>query len=435
NRFGTAPLHFASVHIAHAVAPGSAKIDASTDRAVTFSGSQDVTVPAGADYVSDPVSLSAAPLSDLAISIHLGEAPARQTGHPGSRATSFVTRGDLVAAPDLPNAKRVEHLYFIAGVEVAAANDAGAIVILGDSITDGRGATTDGNDRWPDLLARRLQSQSRKLAVLNLGIGGNRVLLDSLGPNALARFDQDVLAQPGARYLIILEGVNDLGMLTHDGEAPPAAHQDLVRRLTAAYEQLVIRAHSHGIKVIGCTIMPYGGSSFYHPGPPNEADRQAVNHWIRAPGHFDAVIDFDKIMRDPEQPERLLAKFDSGDHLHPSPAGFAAMAEAVPFSLFSSSFEPHPQIAFTFDDLPAHGPLPPRETRVQVASKILAALRDAQVPPVYGFVNGQGAEQQPGGAAVLAAWRDTGNPLRNHSWSHMNLNQHSLEEFEADVMR
>jgi lysophospholipase L1-like esterase len=203
--------------------------------------------------------------------------------------------------------------------------------VLGDSITDGHGATTNHDDRWPDILAERLQANAatRRLSVLNQGIGGNRLLLDGLGPNALARFDRDVLAQPGVTHAIVLEGVNDLGVLTRDAPATAQAHAQLVRDIVGAYRQMIERGHAKGIKVIGATILPYAGSGYYHPGPESEADRQAVNAWIRAPGHFDAVIDFDALTRDPADPRRLRKAFDSGDGLHPSPAGYRAMGEAA----------------------------------------------------------------------------------------------------------
>jgi lysophospholipase L1-like esterase len=365
NRFGTAPLHFTEVHIANSVAADSPKIVSGTDKALTFSGQLDVTVPAGADYVSDPVEFPVAALTDLAITLHIDAVPEQQTGHPGSRATSYAAQGDAISAYDLPLATRLDHWYFIAGVDVSASAQAAAIVTLGDSITDGHGSTTNGNNRWPDFLAKRLQASpaTRSLAVLNQGIGGNRLLLDGLGPNASARFDHDVLAQAGARYLIVLEGINDIGMLTRDAEVPQSEHDALVRRMLIAYQQVITKSHTHGIEVIGATIMPFVGSQFYHPGPASEADRRAVNQWIRAPGHFDAVIDFDKVMRDPEHPDRLLPAFDSGDHLHPSPAGYAAMADAIPLSLFagdSTAVVDAVPIAITFDDLPAHGSLPPR---------------------------------------------------------------------------
>lgn len=339
NRFGTTPLHLTAVHVAKPLSPSVGKIAPASDKAVTFSGLPDVTIPPHADYVSDPVSFPVSALADVAITLHTDMAPVEETGHPGSRATSYITHGNLVSSLDLPGAKTVEHWYFIAGIDVAAAQDASAIVVLGDSITDGHGATTNGNDRWTDVLAQRLSTQpsTRNLAVLNQGIGGNHLLTDGLGPNALARFDHDVITQPGIRYLIVLEGVNDIGLLARNGELSRREHDVLVQRILAAYEQILARAHAHDIKVIGATIMPFVGSTYYHPGPSSEADRQSVNEWIRTPGHFDAVIDFDKIARNPEHYEQLLPSSDSGDHLHPSPAGYAAMAQAVPTSLFASA--------------------------------------------------------------------------------------------------
>ena len=438
NRFGHAPLEITSAHISKSASAASSRIDPATDKALTFSGNAGVIIPAGADYLCDPLAFPVTALSDLAITLHINDPPAEQTGHPGSRATSYLVHGERVAAAELPDAKKVEHWYFISGVDVAAHSPAASIVVLGDSITDGHGATTDANNRWPDVLAKRLQAAAatQPLGVLNQGIGGNRLLLDGLGPNALARFDHDVVAQSGARYLIVLEGVNDLGTLTRDSEVSPEQHELMVRRIIAVYQQIIARAHAHGIDVFGATILPYTGSQYYHPGPSSEADRQAVNAWIREPGHFDAVIDFDKVIRDPQHPEQMLAAYDSGDHLHPSPGGYAAMAEAVPLSLFTSAghqASSAPKIALTFDDLPAHGPLPPGVTRAQIASKILAALKDAQVPATYGFVNGLMVEKQPQDAAVLEAWRAAGNPLGNHSWSHMDLRKQAAEAFEADV--
>ena len=337
NAFGTAPLHLTSVHIAHPLSPAEAKIDVATDKPITFSGNGDVVIPAGAEYISDPIAYPVAALSDLAISLHVNAPPEQQTGHPGSRSISYLVHGDLVAAPDLPSAKKIEHWYWIAGVDVNAAKDSAAIVVLGDSITDGHGATTNGNDRWPDVLAKKLQAdrKTNMLAVLNQGIGGNHLLTDGLGPNALARVDRDVLAQTGIRYLIVLEGVNDLGKLSREGDVSHAEHEALVQQMIGAYEQIVVRAHAHGIKVFGATILPYTGSGYYHPAPANEADRLAVNKWIRGPGHFDAVIDFDKLTADPAHPDQMLPAYDSGDHLHPSPEGYRVMGNAVPASLFA----------------------------------------------------------------------------------------------------
>jgi lysophospholipase L1-like esterase len=336
NAFGTEALHFAAVHIARPLSPHSSAIDPATDRALSFAGEQDVTVPPGAEFLSDPISYPVEALSDLAVTFYLDSAPDRETGHPGSRATSYFMHGDAVAAPALTNAGKVDHWYQISEIDVQGAPSAGSVVALGDSITDGHGATTNGNDRWTDVLASRLQQSpaTHDIGVVNAGIGGNHLLSDGLGPNALARFDRDVLAPAGVRWLIVFEGVNDLGGLTRNGEVSSAEHKVFVQRVIAAYQQIIVRAHAHGLRVIGATITPYAGSDYYHPGPLNERDRQSVNEWIRAAGHFDVVIDFDAVVRDSHQPDRLLSTYDCGDHLHPSPAGYRAMGEAIPLSLF-----------------------------------------------------------------------------------------------------
>jgi len=336
NAFGTAPLHFTSVHIARPLATDRPAVDPVSDRTLTFAGATDVTVPAGAEYVSDPIEYPVAALSNLAVTFHLDAPPARETGHPGSRATSYYLHGDETGAPDLVGAETAEHWYQISEIDVLAAPGSASIVALGDSITDGHATTTNGNDRWTDVLAARLQGspKTQNVGVVNAGIGGNHLLTDGLGPNALARFDRDVLAPAGVRWVIVFEGVNDLGGLTMHGEVSAARHAALVQRMEAAYQQIIDRAHAHGIRVIGATITPYAGSGYYHPGPQNEADRQAVNAWIRA-GHFDGVVDFDAVVRDPSQPDRMLPKYDCGDHLHPSPAGYKAMGEAIPLKLFA----------------------------------------------------------------------------------------------------
>ena len=337
NAFGIGALHFKSVHIARPLSPAGSAIDPTSDRPLTFTGNPDVTIPPGAEFVSDPIEIPVALLSDIAVSFHLDLPPAGETSHPGSRATSYYVHGDLVSAPNFTEPKLVEHWFQVSGIDVLAAPEAGTIVALGDSITDGHGATTNGNDRWTDVLAARLQGSpaTRNIGVSNQGIGGNHLLTDGLGPNALARFDRDVLAPTGARWVIVFEGVNDLGGLAIKGEVPSADHATLVARILAAYQQMIARARAHGLRVYGATVTPYVGSGYYHPGPLNEADRRAVNQWIRNVGHFDAVIDFDAVVRDPGHPDQLLPAYDCGDHLHPSPAGYKAMGDAIPLALFA----------------------------------------------------------------------------------------------------
>jgi lysophospholipase L1-like esterase len=336
NAFGTEALHFTTVHIAHPLTAASPAIDPATDRTLTFAGAPDVIVPPGAECISDPVEYPVPPLSNLAVTFHLETPPSQQTGHPGSRATTYFVHGDSVAAADFPDAKHVDHWYQISAIDILAGPKAVSVVALGDSITDGHGATTNGNDRWTDVLAARLQASPKTsdIGVSNQGIGGNHLLTDGLGPNALARFDRDVLGQAGVRWLILFEGVNDLGGLARLAEVPVADHTMRVQRVIAAFDQIITRAHAHGIRVFGATITPYVGSDYYHPSPQSEADREAVNQWVRAQGHFDAVIDFDAVVRDPAHPDRLLPADDCGDHLHPSPAGYKAMAESISLILF-----------------------------------------------------------------------------------------------------
>jgi lysophospholipase L1-like esterase len=336
NAFGTEALRFTSVHVARPLSTSSPVIDPSSDQPLTFAGKLDVFVPPGAEFVSDPVNLKVIPLSDIAVTFHLDAPPSRETSHPGSRATSYYVHGDATGAATLTEPKRVDHWFQISEIDVQAPPDAGTVVVLGDSITDGHGTTTNGNDRWTDVLAARLQASphTKNIGVSNQGIGGNNLLVDGLGPNALSRFDRDVLAPAAVRWLIVFEGVNDLGGLARTGEVPPADHAALVERVLAAYRQIIERARTHNLRVLGATITPYVGSEYYHPSPTSEADRQAVNQWIRAAGHFDAVIDFDAVVRDPAHPDQLLPAFDSGDHLHPSPAGYKAMADSIPLSAF-----------------------------------------------------------------------------------------------------
>jgi lysophospholipase L1-like esterase len=327
NAFGTAPLHLKSVHVARW--RGGATIAPESDRALTFSGASDVTIPAGAAYLSDPVPVAVAPLADLAISIHYDTAPVVETGHPGSRMTSYVLAGDHTADASLAGAKMVDHWYQIASIEVLAEPKASALAVVGDSITDGRGSTTNRNDRWTNILAAQLQSHpaTRTTAVLNAGFGGNCVLSQCLGPNALSRLERDVLAPPGVTTVVVFEGINDLGRLTIDHPVPPPQHAALVAQLIAGYQQIAVRAHGHGLKTYIGTILPYAGNATYHPDAASEADRTAVNTWIRAQKLYDGVIDFDVRLRDPARADRLNPLYDSGDFLHPSPAGYRVMGE------------------------------------------------------------------------------------------------------------
>ncbi len=335
NLAGTQSLRIAGASIARALGSASPTVDPGTLISLRFDGAPEVVIPAGADYLSDPVSLSAKALDNIAVSIRYEGEP-EQTAHPGSRATSWHLPGNHLTAEGMSGAASFDHWFNLAALEVERCAPAKLIVALGDSITDGKGSTTNGNDRWTDILAQRLQAdpKRRHIAIVNQGIGGNRLLNDGLGPNALARLDRDVLAQPGVKYMILLEGINDLGTLTRDAPVGVAEHQAHVARIIGAYRQIIARARAKGIKVIGATVMPFVGNDYYHADAQNEADRQAVNAWIRKAGNFDGLIDFDRVTRDPAHSDRLLPAYDDGDALHPSPNGYKAMGEAIPLSLF-----------------------------------------------------------------------------------------------------
>lgn len=335
NTFGTAPLRIDGARVALSAALGGSAIVAGTDRAVTFDGQAGVTLPPGATWLSDPVDLPVEGLARLAVSLRLPEVPRQASVHRSARTTAFVVAGDQSAAPELAGAATFTQWAQLAGVDVERPSGKGvkgmAVVTLGDSITDGSGAGVDVYERWPDVLAARLQADPRTkgVSVLNVGIGGNKLLKDGSGQAALARLDRDVLAQPGVKALIVLIGVNDIGGLSREGEVTPEKRTQVVTGLIAAYRQIVTRAHERGIRVIGATILPCGGTKIYRSDADADADRQAVNAWIRGSGVFDAVVDFDRVTRDPAHPERLLPAYDSGDQLHPSPAGYKAMGEAV----------------------------------------------------------------------------------------------------------
>ncbi|WP_249714472.1 SGNH/GDSL hydrolase family protein [Rhizomonospora bruguierae] len=335
NAFGGAPLPITAVTVAlpaggragvAAVVPGSV-------RPVTFHGRSSVVIPVGAQVVSDPLAFPVAPQSNLTVTLYLaqGQASTDVTSHPGSRTTSYLLAGNHVGDVDLPGAAEVAHWYFLSGVETWAAGS--AVVIVGDSLTDGRGSTTNQHNRWPDRLLARLQAgpSTTGVAVLNQAAGGNRVLNDGLGPNALSRLDRDVFAQSGVAWMIVFEGVNDIGT----AEATPAAQKQVADDLIAAYDQMIVRAHAHGIRAYGATITPFGGNTDYDDATGyREQARQAVNAWIRASTRFDAVIDFDRAARDPANPRNLRPAYDVGDRLHLNPAGYQALADAVPVVLF-----------------------------------------------------------------------------------------------------
>lgn len=336
NAFGTAPLRIDAAHAALSTARASAAIVAGSDRKVTFDGRDGVTIPAGAVYLSDPIALPAKALDRLAVSLQLPAPPNLSTQHRASRTTSYLAAGAAPDAADLPGATKTVQWLQLAGIEVENAK-VNAIATFGDSITDGAGTAVDVDERWPDVLAERLQAdpKTRGLSVINAGIGGNRLLSDGNSPSGLARLDRDVLTHAGVTTLIMLIGVNDIGNLSREGPVTPEKRQAVVQGLIAGYRQVIERAHGLGIRVIGATILPFSGTKVYRSDADADADRQAVNQWIRTSGAFDAVIDFDAVTRDPADPARLKAEYDSGDQLHPSPAGYRAMAAAIPLSLLA----------------------------------------------------------------------------------------------------
>ncbi len=334
NLTGTTPLHIGAASVGLAT-PGRA--DVAAPLPVRFDGRADVILPPGAELYSDPIAMPVQAGSDVAVSLYFPDTVTTPTGHSAARGTTFLIAGDATARAALPEAQAIGGWWSLSDVEVQDAVQRRTIVTIGDSITDGYGIADNSNRRWPDDLARRLAASpaTRGFSVVNTGIGGNRVLLDGLGPNLMARFDRDVIERPGVSHAILLEGVNDLGVLTREHPVDAATHQAMVRQIIAAYRQLVERAHAHGIRLIIGTITPFQGNDYYHAGPETEADRQAINRFIRTADIFDGVVDFDLVVRDPAKPDHLLPAYDSGDHLHPSMAGYQAMAEAVPLSLFT----------------------------------------------------------------------------------------------------
>jgi len=323
NAFGTGPVTINAVHVALSVSDST--IDPSSDVALAFAGGPSVTMAPGEEVFSDPVAFSLPPLTKVAVTIQFGTlSNTVVTGHPGSRTTSYIQGGDAVAATSLASASTTEHWYILTGIDVMAPESGQAIVAFGDSITDGRGSTTNGNDRWPDALSRRLRETAATsgVGVLNMGVGGNAVVTGGLGPTGRQRFARDVLGQRSARWVILLEGVNDIG-----GSNGPQVATDLI----AAYQEFIDAAHEQGMLVYGVPILPFGGNG-YDTGD-HENSRQTVNTWIRTSGAFDEVIDLDAAVRDPANPRNLLPAYDSGDRLHLSATGLQAMADAIDLAL------------------------------------------------------------------------------------------------------
>jgi len=332
NEFGLAPLTINSAYLAPRTQ--ASQIDVANARPVTFSGRTSVTIPAGALAVSDPIALKLPALSDVAVSFVVPAQTIEQVTHHGfADQTSYTAAGSVSGAPTLETPTEITDWPFLKGIDVRTSDDkAAAIVAFGDSITDGAHSTRNTNQRWPDLLAQRLQADKKtnNLGVLNEGIGGNRVLHDNTGPSALARFDRDVLAQAGVKYLVILESINDIG---HAQD--PVKPYDVVSAddLIAGLSQLATRAHTHGIKVYGATLTPYVGAKYSSPA--GETMRQAVNNWIRTTNQLDGFIDFDKATQDKTNPAVFASTADSGDHLHPGDAGYKAMSDSIDLKLFT----------------------------------------------------------------------------------------------------
>jgi lysophospholipase L1-like esterase len=334
NAFGSGPLTIGSAHAA--IRSKDSTIVSGSDRALMFNGKPGVTIAPGAAMISDPVDLEVPQLGDLAISVYIPGDSGQLTMHATGLHTTYIAKGNVVGEAMLDDATTTRSWYWITSVDVMASADTAAIVAFGDSITDGATSTNDTDRSWPSVLAARILSSTGvpKLSVLNLGISGNRVLADGAGVNALARFDRDILGQAGVKWLMIMEGINDIGQTTGgnrgNGPAPtPVAADDLIGPM----KQMIERAHTHGIKVIGCTLTPYEGAFYYSE--KGEEVRQAFNRWIRTSGAFDAVLDYDKVTQDSANPKTFKPTFNINDHLHPNDTGYKAMADSVDLKIFT----------------------------------------------------------------------------------------------------
>ncbi len=335
NVFGDSELRVGAARVA--LQSEGASIYPWSNRTLTFDRQSRVTIPIGGEALSDPVWLRVRAQSNLAVSIYVPETTGAPTWHEIGKQTTYVSaEGDFTAAENLPTAETTEARYWLAGVEVTAPPKTFSVVAFGDSIADGWGSTPDANRRWPDYLSNRLNSGGNRrfgtVGVLNQGMSGNRVVYDFMGPNARDRFDRDVLAQPGVKYVVMMMGINDIGLPGAFGIPDQAVGAD---EIIAGLDELADRAHGEGLTVYAGTLTPFEGTTL--PGyytRAGEEKRQAVNAWIRSTDVFDAVLDFDVALRDPEHPTRLLAEYDSGDHLHPNDAGYEAMANAIDLKLF-----------------------------------------------------------------------------------------------------
>lgn len=335
NAHGNGPLEFKDVVLSIPKDIITSEIDIQKLVRVRFNNKNKVIIPAGAEYFSDPIDIKLAPLSFVSISMYLPEIGSPQTGHPGSRNTTHFTLDNHSTKQFIPEAKTLDRWFYIAGFDVFAPKNNASIVTLGDSITDGYGVKPGKNGRWTDRFAERLQALPSKshLSVLNHGIGGGRVLKYGNGPSAVARFERDVLSQTGVKYLVILKGVNDLGNLAKNIDDDTVTLNGFIEEMKDAYTQMTLRAREKGIIVIGATILPYEGAAYYNP-KTGEIARQEINKWIRTSSNYDAIIDFDKIMADPQNPKRLNPLYDCGDHLHPSLDGYKHMGNMVNLNLF-----------------------------------------------------------------------------------------------------